>query len=67
VKIVTADGRQLEFAVQRVDADAVVGPSDSVPFDQIATLEVERLGKARSAAAVVGGLFVLAGPAMVMA
>jgi hypothetical protein len=81
VKIVTTDGRRLEFTVQRVDADAVVGPDERVPFDQIATLEVERPDKAKTAAAVVGGvfgiplailtaiggLFVLAGGGMVMA
>jgi hypothetical protein len=81
VQIVTTDGRRLEFTVARVDPDALVGPSERVPFDQIATLEVERPDQAKTAAAVVGGvfgiplailtaiggLFVLAGPGMVMA
>lgn len=81
MKIVTTDGRQLEFAVQRFEVDAVVGPDERVPFDQIATIEVERPDKAKTATAVVGGvfgiplailtalggLFVLAGAGMVMA
>jgi hypothetical protein len=49
VKIVTTDGRRLEFTVQRVDADAVVGPDERVPFAQIASLEVERPDKAKTA------------------
>jgi hypothetical protein len=80
-RFVTTDGRRLEFTLARVDPDALVGPSERVPFDQIATLEVERPDKAKTAAAVaggvfgiplailtaIGGLFMLAGAGMVMA
>lgn len=80
VEIETRDGRQLNFKVERVDPDALIGPSERVPYEQIATLKVVRLDENKTGAAFAGTIFgiplvvlilasvafLIAGPALVM-
>ena len=70
VRIVTMNGRQLEFEVVEVTQEAVRGNSESVLIDDISTLTTERIDAGRTAlgmgAGAVGAYIVLAGAAFLV-
>ena len=41
VRIVTADEKTHRFAITKVEAGLIMGPNESVPVDQVMSLEVE--------------------------
>ena len=42
VRIVTADDKAHRFAITKVEAGLIVGPNESVPVNQVISLEVEK-------------------------
>jgi hypothetical protein len=48
VRIVTADKNAHRFAITKVDAGLIVGSNESVPIDEVISLEVEKAKSARS-------------------
>jgi hypothetical protein len=42
VRIVTADEKAHRFAITKVEAGLIVGPNESVPVEQVISLEVEK-------------------------
>ena len=77
VRIVTVDGRILEFEVERVDPEAIEGRELRVQRDEIAELEITRFSAARTAGLVGGAgltavgvallIFIAIAPALILA
>lgn len=55
VMVKTHDGRELEFEVIRVEADALVGVTERVERNEIEELEVTRVDELRTAGGLGGG------------
>jgi hypothetical protein len=55
VMVKTHDGRELEFKVIRVEADALVGDTERVERHDIQELEVTRVDELRTAGGLGGG------------
>jgi hypothetical protein len=41
VRIVTADEKVHQFAITKIETGLIVGPNESIPVDQVTSLEVE--------------------------
>ena len=61
VVVVTTDNHTHRFAVTAIGAGLIDGKSDSVPVDQIASLERRQFSRARTVALVCGVVLVVAG------
>jgi hypothetical protein len=42
IRVVTADDKTHWFAITRLEAGLIVGPTESIPVDQVVSLEVEK-------------------------
>jgi hypothetical protein len=54
VVIVAADGKAHRFAVKSIDAGLIRGRSDSVPIEQVTTLQRRQFSRVKTAALVIG-------------
>jgi hypothetical protein len=54
VVIVASDGRRHRFAIKSIDAGLIKGRSESVPIEQVASLQQRQFSRAKSAALVIG-------------
>jgi hypothetical protein len=43
VRVVTADDKAHRFAITKVQAGLIVGPNESVPVDEVMSIEVEKV------------------------
>jgi hypothetical protein len=66
VRVTTTDGRVLEFTIQAVMEDALVGSTERVPFNEIARLEQREVSVWKTVAVAVGGVAVVATVAFVV-
>jgi len=61
VVVVTTDKHTHRFAVTAIGAGLIEGKADSIPVDQIASLERRQFNRARTVALVCGVVLVVAG------
>jgi hypothetical protein len=54
VVIVASDGKAHRFAIKSVDAGLIQGRSESVPIDQVVSLQQRKFSRAKTAALVIG-------------
>ena len=54
VVIVAADGRAHRFAIKSISAGLIQGRSQSVPIDQVSSLQQRQFSRAKTAALVIG-------------
>ncbi len=53
VRIITTDGRQLKFKVQKIDSQAIIGDKQQVAFSEIARLEKSQFNAGKTMVLVV--------------
>jgi hypothetical protein len=58
--IVTADAKTHNFAVAEIRAGVIAGKADSVPVDQVVSVEKRQFSRAKTLA-LVGGILVVGG------
>jgi hypothetical protein len=61
VSIVTTDAKTHRFSVTGISAGLIEGKADSVPVDQVASLEKRQFSRAKTLALVAGVVLVVAG------
>jgi hypothetical protein len=54
VVIVASDGKAHRFAIKSIDAGLIRGRSESVPIEQVVTLQQRQFSRAKTAALVIG-------------
>jgi hypothetical protein len=54
VVIVASDGRRHRLAIKSIDAGLIKGRSESVPIEQVASLQQRQFSRAKTAAMVIG-------------
>jgi hypothetical protein len=54
VVIVASDGKSHRFAIKQVDAGLIQGRTESVPIEQVVTLQRRQFSRVKTAALVIG-------------
>lgn len=67
VSIVTADAKTHTLAVREITAGVIVGKTDTIPVEQVVSLEKRQFSRAKTVALVVGVILVVGGGVAILA